>query len=162
MKKRLLGIITLALSLLCVSCEKTPTATWTRFYGFTKADVIGSYEANTDPSVYAELPTEGVVVYNNASIQINELSDDMVSLHINIPDKLNKNFTGTVPNNDYNSELGMNNYHEDILFTVYKNDKNQVRLHGRYRYCYYEHIEGVDVLADTDNYGFDVIKTNNQ
>lgn len=145
--------------LLCVSCEKQPTNPWSRFYGFTKADIVGHYEANPDQSVYEALPTAGVVVYDNASVDIIDVSDNTISFRLTIPDKLAEVFVGEVTSDENTSEMNLYNNRKDVLFNVYKNAEGQVRLHGRYRYCYYEYVQGQQVLVDADNYGFDVIKT---
>lgn len=151
--KRLLYLA--ALLILCVSCGKDPNEEWSRFFGFTKTDIVGHYEANPDPCVYPELPTEGVVVYDNATVEVIDLSDNLVSFRLVIPETLNKVFTGSVPTDGSSSDLGFHNNHEDVLLTVYKNGKGQVRFHGRYRY-YYSDKGGPE---DADIYGFDVIKT---
>ena len=121
MKKTILFLI--ALGLLCASCEKTPVNEWNRFYGFTKDDIAGHYEANPDESLYEELPTEGVTVYNTATIDITSLQDNMVSIRIVIPHVINKVFSGVVNGDDSTSDLILNGFCENIMATVYKNSK---------------------------------------
>lgn len=130
---------------------------WERFYGYTKADVIGHYEANPDSSLYEELPTVGVEVYPNAVIDITEYNEDMVNIHIVIPNVWYKNFRGFVAlnENDSNISLGNDSDGSDILMTVYRNKHNQVRLHGRARE---RHLWHDPVSYDWIIYGFDVIK----
>lgn len=148
----LIGILFLA-----VSCNKTPTESeWSRFYGFSSSDIIGHYEANPDESLYQDLPTEGVEVYDNATIDIVALSGSSISLRIVIPGVINKNFSGPVYSDDDNSDLVLNNNNEDIMMTVYKNNKGQVRFHGRVKHYYYN---ANHELVNSNNYGFDVIKT---
>lgn len=157
--KKTLSIITLLIAaFLFTTCQKTQEDEWERFYGYTKADIVGHYEANPDSTSYSELPTEGVMVYPNATIDINELSDNLISLRIIIPDVINKYFTGEASMNENDSELSLHNYHEDILMTVYKNKQNQVRLQGRERRCIFNN-EGE--ITDCILHGFDVIKTDN-
>ncbi len=154
MKKTLLLLIGIVLIL--ASCEKPPVNEWERFYGFTQADIVGHYEANPDESLYEELPTEGVVVYNNASMDITALSETLISLHIVIPEHINRTYSGTIDMTDENrTELIFHGFNEDIMMTVYKNSKGQVRFHGRVKHYYYD-AEGT--LVNSNIYGFDVIK----
>lgn len=154
--KRLTAILaTLLCFVLCTSCEEETVNEWQRFYGFTKDDIIGHYEANPDESLYEELPTEGVVVYDNAVIDVINQSDDLVSIRVTIPSVLNKVFFGTIYYSESNSNLVFTNGNEDLRMTVYKNSLNQVRFHGRVKRYYYDADQ---VLVDSDNYGFDVIK----
>ena len=143
------------------SCNKTEVNEWTRFYGYTKNDIVGHYTPNPDESAYPELPTNGVQVYRNATIDITDLGPEqnLVQLHIVIPDVINKTFSGVLYSNENESDLAFHNFNnEDILMTVYKNKQNQVRLHGRERRC------GSDIsgdLIDCALHGFDVVKTSN-
>jgi hypothetical protein len=152
-------ISTLLATVLCVflfaSCEKDPVNEWQRFWGYTKADLIGHYDANPDESIYEELPTAGVVVYSDASIEIIDLSEDLVSVRLIIPKILNIVFSGTVYSASDNSDFVLRNGNNDIRMTVYKNSKGDVRFHGvqkRYQYNADQQLES------SKNYGFDVIK----
>lgn len=155
--KRITSLLATALCLIFfASCEKDPVKEWDRFFGFTKEDVLGHYEANPDESLYQDLPTEGVKVYSDAVIDVVALSDDLVSIRIRIPSvSLNKVFSGVIFSEATNSDIIMKNGNEDISMTVYKNDDGQVRFHGRQKRYYYDADQ---VLVDSDNYGFDVIK----
>ena len=155
MKRITFLLVTAFCVILFASCKKDPT--WERFFGFTKEDVIGHYEANPDESLYKELPTEGVKVYNNAVIDITSLSDNLISIKLNIPDVIqNKVISGPVYSADDNSDIVLqNSNNEDIQMTVYKNEKGQVRLHGRLKRYHYD---ASNVLVSSENYGFDVIK----
>ena len=164
MKKASLFLI--VISLLLVSCGKDPKPEWDRFYGFTQADIVGHYEANPDESLYQELPTEGVAVYNNATIDIGAVGSANITLHIVIPGKINKSFSGPLDMADENRsdiallEVISSSVKEDILMTVYKNDKNQVRFHGRVKRYHYNTEPGHEnELVSSDNWGFDVIKS---
>lgn len=152
MKKTFLFLI--AMGLLCASCEKTPVNEWNRFYGFTKDDIVGHYDANPDESLYEELPTEGVTVYNTVTIDITSLQDNMVSLRIVIPHVINKAFSGVINGDDSTSDLILNGFGEDIMATVYKNSKGQIRMHGRVKGDRH-HRDGDPVI---NVYGFDVLK----
>ena len=154
MKKAFLILI--AIGLLCTSCEKTPVSEWSRYYGYTKDNIVGHYDANPDESLYEALPTEGVTVYDNATVDITALSDDLISLRIVIPDVINKVFSGAINAEESSSDLVLHNYNEDVMATIYKNSKGQVRLHGRVKHYYYN---ANNVLVNSNNYGFDVIKT---
>ena len=164
MKKASLYLI--AILFLCASCEKTPVNEWGRFYGFTQADVIGHYEANPDESLYQALPTEGVAVYDNATIDVGAVGETAVSVHIVIPTKINKTFSGPLNmSDDHRSDITLTNIinslnKEDIWITVYKNDQGQVRFHGRVKRYYYIIDEETHqtILDHSDNWGFDVLK----
>ena len=163
MKKASLFLI--AISLLFASCGKDPEPEWGRFYGFTQTDVVGHYEANPDESLYEPLPTEGVAVYNNATLDVSAIGATAVSIHIVIPGKVNKTFSGPLNMSDENrSDIALTNIintanKEDIMMTVYKNDKNQVRFHGRVKRYYYRTEPGHEnELVKSDDWGFDVIK----
>lgn len=163
MKKTTLFLI--AVCFLLSSCGKDPEKEWSRFYGFTQADVIGHYEANPDESLYQELPTEGVVVYDNASIDISAAGSTSISLHIVIPSQINKTFSGPLNTSGSSTDITLTNIinntnKEDIMMTVYTNDKGQVRFHGRVKRYYYQYDTETNelVLNRSDNWGFDVIK----
>ena len=159
------SLLLIAICLLFASCGKDPELEWGRFYGFTQADIIGHYEANPDESLYQELPTEGVAVYNNAVIDITAVGSTSISLHVVIPDKINKTFSGPLNMSDGNrSDITLTTVintsnKEDVWMTVYKNDKGQVRFHGRVKRYYYNTEPGHEnELIKSDNWGFDVIK----
>lgn len=155
-KNMIIAALLAALSLVFVSCEKTPVNEWSRFYGYTRADILGHYDANPDESLYQDLPTEGVAVYDNASIDIVAVSENSISLRITIPEVISKSFSGAIYTEDQNPDLSLQNYNDDIRMTVYKNNKGQVRLHGRVKHNYYN---ADHELVNSDNYGFDVVKT---
>jgi small nuclear ribonucleoprotein (snRNP)-like protein len=154
MKRITLLLATAFCVIVLASCKKDPA--WERFWGFTKDDIVGHYVANPDESLYEELPTEGVKVYDNAVIDITSLSGNLISIKLNIPDVLNnKTFSGTLYSADDNSDIVLLNGNEDIQMTVYKNEKGLVRLHGREKHYHYD---ANHVLVSSENYGFDVIK----
>ncbi len=155
MKKTCLFLL-ICTAFLCASCGKTDDNEWSRFYGFTQTDIVGHYEANPDESLYEELPTAGIEVYREVSIDLTAQSETLLSLHIVIPGTINKTFTGTIDMNDeHRSDLVLNNFNEDIMMTVYKNEEGQVRFHGRVKHYYYN-AEGE--LSSSRNWGFDVLK----
>lgn len=131
MKKAFFAIILSAVTLLFVSCEKTKTNEWGRFFGFTAADIAGHYTSSPDESLYQELPTEGVVIYDNVTIDIGATSENSVSLHIVIPNQINLVFSGTLDSEDNSSDLVLYSYYDDLMASVYKNDQGQIRIHGR-------------------------------
>jgi hypothetical protein len=160
------SLILIAIGLLFASCGKDPEKEWSRFYGFTQADVVGHYEANPDESLYEELPTAGVVVYDNATIDVTAVGNSSVSVHIVIPGTINKTFSGSLDMSDENrSDIAITNIinptnKEDIMMTVYKNEEGRVRFHGRVKRYYY-HLDPDTqqlILNKSDNWGFDVLK----
>lgn len=164
MKKNLLFLI--AISLVFASCGKDPEDEWSRYYGYTQADIVGHYEANPDQSLYEDLPTTGISVYSNASIDIGAVGNASISLHVVIPGKVNKDFRGPIDMSDDNrSDIVLSNVidslnKEDIMMTVYKNEEERVRFHGRVkRYFYKRDPKTHKIYLDrSDNWGFDVIK----
>jgi hypothetical protein len=159
MKRTTLFLLTfLAMAFLCASCGKNKN-TWERFYGYTKAEILGNYEANPDSELYEELPTEGVVVYPEVELSITEYDEDLVNVRIRIPDQFYRNFRGMVALNEDDSEISIGgDDRSDILMTVYKNAQNQIRLHGRVRTPSHWDQNGPD---DYNIYGFDVLKIEN-
>lgn len=163
MKK--ISLLLIAISLLFASCGKDPEKEWGRFYGFTQADVVGHYEANPDKSLYEPLPTDAVIVYDNASIDIGAVGSTSVSVHIVIPGVINKTFSGPLNMSDeQRSDITLTNIinstnKEDIWMTVYQNSQGQVRFHGRVKRYYFSAVPGHEgELVRSDNWGFDVIK----
>lgn len=164
MRKVLLLIM--AISFLFASCGKDPEKEWDRYYGFTQADVVGHYEANPDQSLYEELPTTGIAVYNNASMDVSAVGDHSLSIHIVIPGTINKTFSGPIDMTDENrSDIALTtvinaNDKEDIWITVYKNEEGKVRFHGRVKRYHYRYDSETHeyYLYRSDNWGFDVIK----
>lgn len=164
MKK--ISLFLIALSLLFASCGKDPEKEWGRFYGFNQADVVGHYEANPDESLYEALPTEGVAVYDNATLDVSAVGTTAISIHIVIPDKVNKTFSGPLDLSDETrTDIALlnvinNTTKEDILLTVYKNKEGQVRFHGRVKQYHYRYDTdtGQYYLHHSENWGFDVIK----
>lgn len=161
-----IALCLIALCFLNASCDKDNENEWGRFYGFTQADVVGHYEANPDESLYEELPTAGIAVYNNASIDVEAVGNVSVSMHIVIPSKINKTFSGPLDMSDDNrsdiviTDVINSTNKEDIMLTVYKNNDGQVRFHGRVKHYYYRWNSETQqlVLERSDNWGFDVIK----
>lgn len=152
-------MIFLGLSILSTSCKQQEDNPWSRFYDFTSSDVIGTYSANPNESVYEESPTPGVVVYDNASVTITELDDGLVMVRVIIPDQINKVFTGAIDQNSSNGVLLLRQgSYEEFNATVYKNKQGQIRLQGHESRTYYN-AEGE--VSDKKIYGFDVIKTEN-
>lgn len=156
------SLLLIAISLILCSCVKDSQNDWNRFYDFTQADVVGHFEANPDESLYEALPTEGVAVYDNATMDVTAVGNNSISLHIIIPGRVNKTFSGSLT---ASSDITLTNIindlnKEDIMMTVYKNEKGQVRFHGRVKRYYYR----IDTetqnkyLYRSENWGFDVIK----
>ena len=56
---------------------------------------------------------------------------------------------------DERSDLSIGGFHEDFIVTVYKNNENKVRFHGRVKHYYYN-AQGQ--ISRSDNWNFDVIK----
>lgn len=155
MKKLNIALVMALFAILFASCDKTPENPWKRFWGFTKEDIAGHYQANPDPSLYEELPTEGIVVYNNATMDVTALSGNLVSIRVVIPDVITKTFSGAVYSNESNSDIVLTNGNYDIRMTVYKSDEGKVKFHGRVQQFT---INVNNERINLHTYGFDVIK----
>jgi len=154
--KRITAIIATALCFIFLtSCEKEAVDEWHRFWGFTNQDIAGHYDANPDESIYKPLPTAGIVVYSNASMEVTALAGKGVSIQINIPSVINRTFSGTVYTSEGNSDIVIENGNYDIRMTVYKNDTGGVRFHGRVQQFY---INADNERTNLHTYGFDVLK----
>lgn len=121
-----------------ISCDKTNDDEWNRFFGYSKADIIGHYESTPNEEYYSEMPTQGVTVHRNVTIDIADAGgESYVNLHIVIPDIINVHFTGAVQLNGNDSDMAFNNNTtytiEDFLVTVYKDKNGHIRMHGRER-----------------------------
>ena len=129
MKKIILGIL-MGMVLMTTSCQKENVDEWTRFTTFVKEDLIGHYEANPDETYYEDYPVQDMTVHRNATVNIRNYSGNLIEVQVVIPELLNQTFTGTPNVEGYNSNLLMHNTSCDLILDVYKNDKNQIRLHG--------------------------------
>ena len=129
MKKIILGIL-MGMVLMTTSCQKENVDEWTRFTTFVKEDLIGHYEANPDETYYEDYPVQDMTVHRNATVNIRNYSGNLIEVQVVIPELLNQTFTGTPNVEGYNSNLLMHNTACDLILDVYKNDKNQIRLHG--------------------------------
>jgi len=158
-------LIITAITFLLASCGK-PEEEWSRFYGFTQEDIVGHYEANPDESLYEELPTSGITVYDNVTMEVGAVGDHSLSIRIVIPGVGTKTFSGAIDMSDDNrSDIILTNVinttnKEDIMMTVYKNAEGRARFHGRVKRYYYRFNTETHELSlyRSDNWGFDVIK----
>ena len=140
------------------SCkEKTQ---WMKFIGYTRNDIIGTYEATTDDAFYESLPTEGNYIFKNASATITPdtivpNSATSISFHINFPNTLNKTFLGKAPleANDYIIKLHAEDGYS-LTSYVYHSDKGGIRLNGFVRIK----TSPGDTLNNIRNYHFDLTK----
>lgn len=149
-KKQPILLLFLCITMLFTSCEKDKIH-WEKYFGYTREDVVGHYESIDDESYYGDLPTELVDLYNNVTLDIQAGDGNTARVHIVIPDKLNRWFSGVVPQNDDDFIIDMSGFDNyDFLATVYKSQDGTIRLHGRVnKYTSYQ----ANVC-----YGFDVIK----
>lgn len=151
-KKYPVLLLFFCLTTLFTSCDKDKIH-WEKYFGYTREAVLGHYESIDDESYYGNIPTENVDLYDNVSLDVEAGSGNLTRIHVVIPDRLNKWFSGIVPLNDDDFIIdmtveGFDNY--DFLATVYKSEEGIIRLHGRV----------VKDLGPESNkcYGFDVIK----
>lgn len=156
-KIRILLSAILGLLLFATACKQEgEEQEWVRFTGYTKADIIGRYEANPDESCYPDYPVDGMVFYTNTTITIEDLSGNMISLRVVIPNVTTKVYTGVAGNEENGTEIILTNHSagNDILLTVYKNKDGKIRLHGRDRHC----VKDSEGVLNCDFNGIEVIK----
>ena len=138
--------------LLMTGCNPEKENEWSRFYGFSKEDVVGHYEANPDESCYEEYPVENMTTHHNAKVDVIDQGGNIAAIRIVIPNVLNKYFSGVkVGDEGHDCEIiAFPGSNEELVIDVYKNDKNQVRLHGNIKQFVNTNHTKVDV--------FDVVK----
>lgn len=144
-------MIVAAMVLLMTGCQPEKDE-WSRFYGFTKADIVGNYIANPDESCYEDYPVEDVTTHRNAQVDVIDLGGDLVEVRVAIPNVIHKSYTGVVGTEGHDTEIIFSDYSDnDLVLDVYKNTQNQVRLHGRVR-----QVVTAGILTKVDV--FDVVK----
>ncbi len=136
------------------SCkEKTQ---WMKFIGYTRNDIVGTYEATSDDAFYESLPTEGNYIFKDASATIDpDSTTTSILFHINFPKTFSKTFVGKAPldANDYIIKLHADGGYS-LTSYVYHSDKGGIRLNGFVRIM----TSPGDTLNNIRNYHFDLTK----
>ena len=150
MKKiRILSVL-LMLGILFVSCDKEQKNEWERHYGYTNAEITGSYSNSNVDGAFDGL-TESLYchVCNDARITITSESENMVQFSIKSNKaELNASLEGNPSLNDDDFLVTLVDSSYELTAYVYTNASGQIRLHGFVR-TYYPGLV---------NYYFDVIK----
>ena len=172
-----------AIVMVFASCNKTKSE-WTNFYGYTAADVVGTYVFSASPEAF-EGYAEGTycILCKDAQISISG-GENTVRFNIDCPDhNYSKSFLGKAPLNpndfliDIRGNVQSAGYRKCLVnrlqTRVLKNNENKIRLAGAgikdlynitERYIYDPtHQFILDTIIDTTlfsstNYYFDVIK----
>ena len=162
----------LMLGLLFVSCEKqSQEKEWTKYYGYTNEEIIGSYAFSNIKDAFDGL-TESAYCHicEDARINIAARSESTIDFTVNCPsDEFNQTFEGRpcMTDDDFliNMTAPSGSIHPKYELTVYvyKNDQGDIRLHGFARHVTYEihnDSDGTPVytIKSKVNYYFDVIK----
>ena len=171
------------LALLCMlgvgfaSCEKNQKSEWNNFYGYTNADVIGTYSFSNVPGAFDQVEGVGRYACPDAEVRIlvSSQNPDMLRFEINCPDE---NYTRTIedyatPNDeDFMLRMSSGYIHTGGKVKVYevnahvmKNAKQEIRLSGFSAVNTYVEIINQETGAvikyekvDGISYYFDVIK----
>ena len=166
MKNKALTLMVLVLGLMLVSCGKDPNSEWTKYYGYTNDDIIGTYRFSNVSDAFASL-TESDYCHlcSDAQITIASYSMNSVEFHVKSPNAdYDQTFTGVPSHNTDDFLISMSNQmgsttEYTVTATVYNNAKGEIRLHGFARKIIY----GIDdeehkYVKYCYNYYFDVIK----
>lgn len=153
MKKAIFIFLLIGILPLCESCKDKTL--WMKFIGYTRNDIIGTYEASSDDSFYDDIPVSGNYNFKNASATITPLPDSLISFHIEFPEALEQTFTGLAPINgsDFLINLAKEGGYS-LTSYVYHNDKNAIRLHGFVKIT----TPSADTLNNIKLYHFDLTK----
>lgn len=164
--------VLLVLGFLFVSCEKQPQENeWKKYYGYTIEEIVGSYSFSNVADAFDGL-TEGTYCHicEDAKVNITATSGSTIEFKLNCPsDEFNRTFEGRPCFTDDDFLINMTapsgSPHPDYELTVYvyKNDKNDIRLHGFARHITYQIVNNPDGTTDYNvktntNYYFDIIK----
>ncbi len=184
MNRHIIKVLALAaIVVFFASCKKSKSE-WTNFYGYTPADVAGTYVFSALPEAF-EGYTEGTycILCKDAQISISG-GENTVRFNIDCPDHdYSKSFLGKAPLNpndfliDIRGNVQSAGYRKCLVnrlqTRVLKNDENKIRLAGagikdlyniNEHYIYDPtHQFILDTIIDTTlfsstNYYFDVIK----
>ncbi len=148
----IITLLSLGMTYALTSC-KDDKPEWKKFFGYTTEDILGDYVANTDESVYSDIPTNNNVVFKDATIHIQNYAKSLITLKVNFPSETMLTFHGLAPINDADYLISMKNNGYALSATVYHDELGDIRLHGFVQFG----VSG-DTTVYTTNYYFDVVK----
>ena len=150
MKKIKILSVLLMLGILFVSCDKEQKSEWERHYGYTNAEITGSYSNSNVADAFDGL-TESLYCHicDDARVTITSESENTVQFSIrSTKAELNATLKGNPALNDDDFLITLTDSPYELTAYVYTNAEGQLRLHGFVR-AYSPNLV---------NYYFDVIK----
>ena len=173
MKKMRFMALLLMVGTLMVACKKDDAKEWRQFYDFTLDDIKGTYAFSYVSSAFDGLTeTSYCHICEDANISVSSYlgSESSIEFKVNCTkETFNKSFTGRPAINEddpflLNMTSPNTSEYPDYTLTayVYKNAKEDIRLHGFARRIFYETVyeNGIPIkkVKSMTNYYFDVIK----
>ena len=151
-KHSILAALLMLFALVLTSCSDDKKSEWSYFHGFTIEDIVGSYSwSNLDNAFDGLLESSNCHICDDGKVTVTQIAGSMVRFRF---ESELASFSRTVEDNateDGNDfMIKMEEYPFEVSAYVYKNDKNQIRLHGFVR-------KNTAELGSI-NYYFDVIK----
>ena len=169
---RLMALL-LMVGTMMLACQKDDTKEWEQFYDFSLDDIKGNYAFSYVSSAFEGL-TENTYCHicQDAEIIVKSYlnSESSIEFQVKCPkDSFNKSFAGRPAINEDDAFLlnmaspNSSEYPDYTLTTyVYKNAKEDIRLHGFARHINYEIVYENGIphkrVKSMINYYFDVLK----
>ena len=168
MKKLLIIMVMVGLMASLSSCRDDKDA-WTKFYGYSRSDIVGTYSASTNDDYYFDdfenypgyVPGQSYCI-KNAEIKVDEYLEQSIAVTVTFPEVMNMQFTGVAQLAEgTGSVIDLHKTQNNTLFyqfnaEVYRNVEGDLRLHGFVRKQELTDIE--NDYYDTWNWYFDVEK----
>lgn len=166
----------LLLGLMLVSCKKDPTKQWDNFYGYTKADIVGTYSYSNIDGVFNDVEGTGRHACPDADVAISDYGGQSVQFDIKCPsNEFERQYLGRTKKTDNDFLIQMTSGYKpagngrlkayNVTAYVMKNANQQVRLHGYAAVNTYKIVNPIpdsdvtDTIMDNgEYYYFDVIK----
>lgn len=176
MKNSKLIALVCLLGLFFTSCDKAPKNEWKDYFGFTDAEIIGTYSYSKLSDAFDEVEGTGrhVCLDAQVSIQASQENSSWIKFTVNCPGEgFSRTFNGQATPNEDDHMIHMSTGYihaggkikaYNLTADVLKNEKQEIRLHGFAAENTYELITDVETGATTYNtidgeyYYFDVIK----
>lgn len=177
MKRFFLPVLLVIGLLASVSCERQKNK-WSKFFGYTHDDIVGTYSFSNVKDAFDGLEeveeTHHCDLCADAEITIAAISDHTIRFSINCPSaNFTRDYTGSASINSGDFKIDMTTGFlysgskiraYNLMAYVYKNEAQQVRLHGFASADVYGLVPtGIPQVNDTvktssHTYYFDVIK----
>lgn len=162
-----------------VSCQKEEGKEWGRFFGYEQSDIVGTYSFSNISDAFDGLGNnvdgQYCHVCKDAQIKIERYSSQSVTFNVNCPTanfsytfqgnpkKTDNDFLVTLSSRYFYASGGMLSAYK-LMAYVYKNEAQQVRLHGFAAQDFFSIVTHPDtqvidtVKESSSTYYFDVIK----